>query len=218
MPHLLDTLLKTPEAMLARIQRDDQLPGLTLQLLFWGLLLHACYGFTMGLFGSTQVALMAAGKAPLIALCSAALCLPSFYVFCCVAGLPMRPTQACALTSVALGMTGLLLLGMLPVTWLFSVSTGSLPFVVLMNLTAWFIALGFAVRVLGRLEPERKRPALAGLGWWLAIYVLVSLQMTTTMRPLLVPPSEGWREPGKKFFLAHFGEAMASGALSRYDD
>ena len=208
--HPLACLLKTPVHVMWRISENENLNPLTAQLFMWGLVFHAIYGFAMALFDSPQVAVITATKAPLIAFFSLLLCIPSLYVFSCVAGLPIRMTQACALAASTVAMTGLILLGMTPVTWLFSVSTHSLPFVVVMNLISWIVAVGFALRffrILGRNGGDSGR--LSGLKWWLFIYILVSLQMTTTMRPLLGKlSSNNLITTEKKFFAAHFKEAM----------
>lgn len=207
----IENLLKAPANIALRIENDDSLPLLAARLFLWGLAFHAVYGFAMALFGSTEAAFMTAGKAPLVALCSAALCMPSLYVFSCVAGMPIRITQALALAGVTLAMTGLLLLGLTPVTWLFSVSTNSVPFVVIMNLTAWTIAVSFSFRFFGIFNDSRDeedRQGATGLKWWLVIYIIVSLQMATTMRPLLTIPEQGWRVTEKKFFLGHFSDSM----------
>jgi hypothetical protein len=201
-------LLKTPASLVRRINEDDSLPGLALQLLFWGLLFHAAYGFAMALFTSSQVALVTACKAPIISLCSILLCMPSLYVFSCVAGRTVSLTQTLALGSATVAMTGLLLIGLTPISWLFSVSTSSLRFVVLMNVTAWAISVSFCsriFRILGAVDPQK---GLSGSEWWLIIYIVVSLQMATTMRPLLTISDAGWRDPEKKFFLAHLGDSM----------
>ena len=206
--HPLGALLKTPGALIARILSDQDLPALAGQLLLWGLVFHAIYGFAMALFDSNGVALMTAGKAPLIALGSVLLCVPSLYVFLCVAGTPITLTQAGAIASATVAMTGLLLLGLTPVAWLFSVSTSSLPFVVIVNLLAWVIAIGFVFRFFGLLGQAGGARKTTGFKWWLVIYVVVSLQMATTLRPLLSPCAGGWRDTEKKFFWTHFKESL----------
>lgn len=204
----LENLLKAPGALIWRINKDRDLPVLSVQLLFWGLVFHAVYGFAMALFGSSQIALMTAWKAPLIALCSLLLCIPSLYVFSCVAGMAISIRQAVALASTAVAMTGLLLLGLTPVTWLFSVSTNNLPFVVLINITAWSIAVIFAMKFFNALTLYGGLEKTTGLRWWLFVYIIVSLQMATVMRPLLGASEHGWHEPEKKFFLAHLKESI----------
>ena len=43
---------------------------------------------------------------------------------------------------------------------------------------------------------------------WLWILILVTLQMTTGMRPMLAKPETGWWTAEKQFFLAHFSAAF----------
>lgn len=205
----LENLLKTPGALIRRISNDEDLPVLSSQLLFWGLVFHAVYGFAMALFGSLQIAMMTAWKAPLIMLCSLSLCIPSLYVFSCVAGMAISIRQAFALASAAVTMTGLLLLGLTPVTWLFSVSTSSLPFIVIINILAWSIAIIFSLKLFNALKLSPGMGRMTGLRWWLFVYIIVSLQMTTVMRPLLGECEHGWLEPDKKFFMAHLVESLA---------
>ena len=115
--------------------------------------------------------------------------------------------QTVTLGCSALAMTGLLLLGMTPVSWLFSVSTNSLRFVVIMNVVAWAVSIGFVFRFFRTLQfaPDGKKTA--GIKWWLCVYVVVSLQMATVMRPLLGRPPVDAPRP-KTFFLAHFTHCM----------
>ena len=203
-------LLKAPWLLVARITDDAQLPALTAHLLFWGLVFHAIYGFAMALFDSAGAAALTAAKAPLIALASAVLCVPSLYVFSCVTGAPMKLTQVCALAAGAVAMTGLLLLGLTPVAWLFSVSTNSLKFVVIGNAVAWGVAMVFVLRFFGLVATVGSQRKIAGFKWWVLVYVLVTLQMATTLRPLLGKPEKGWRDTEKKFFLVHFKESLAN--------
>jgi len=206
--NVLVMVLKNPGRVAAEISSGQAAWQSAVLLAGWGLVLHAVYGIAMGLFDSGTVALLAACKAPLIAACALLLCLPSLYVFSCVAGVPITVRQACALAGTVLAMTGLLLLGLTPVAWLFSVSTSNLGFVVIMNVTAWMISLVFVFRFFRLLKAGEQQPSAGGLRWWLAVYVIVSLQMTTTMRPLLRPPESGWRDTQKQFFLAHFAECL----------
>ncbi|MBI3987687.1 MAG: hypothetical protein HY343_12245 [Lentisphaerae bacterium] len=50
----------------------------------------------------------------------------------------------------------------------------------------------------------------AGLSFKSTVFVLVSLQMTTCMRPLLAKPdaARGWWTTEKKFFLVHYGDCF----------
>src|SRR4051812_34568703 len=86
-------------------------------LLLAAVLCYAVYGAATGFFqGGLQIA-VAIWKVPLIIVGSLLLCLPSLYVFSALSG-----------TELA-GIAGLILIALMPVVWLFSVSTLSLMFV-----------------------------------------------------------------------------------------
>lgn len=205
----LGTLLKDPAWLVGQIAEDDQLAGRAIRLAFWGLVFHAVFGFAFGLFGGWSVALMAAVKTPLIATCAMLLCFPSLYVFACVGGMPLSLSQAATLAGAVLAVTGLLLLALAPVAWLFSVSTVNAGFIVVLILIIWIIAIGFARGFWGRFRACATLSRLGGLNWWMMIYLLVTWQMTTFMRPLLVPANEGWFTGEKMFFLIHLGRTIA---------
>ena len=204
----LGALLKAPAWLIAQIDDDRALVGRALRMAFWGLVFHAIFGFALGLFGGWQAAGMAAMKVPLIAGCSILLCFPSMYVFACVGGMPLSLTQAAALAGAVLAVTGLLLLALAPVAWLFVVSTNNLAFVVLLTLLIWLVAAGFARGFIGRLSSSVNLNNLSGLNWWLLIYLLVTWQMTTFLRPLLGAAKDGWWTDEKMFFLVHFVRAL----------
>jgi hypothetical protein len=169
---------------------------------------HAVFGLALGFFAGGSVALMDAVKAPAIALCALLLCLPSLYVFTSVSGSPLSLAQTCALGSACLAMIGLLLVGLAPVIWLFAVSTASLSFMTMLGFVIWVIALCFAGRFVGRLKTHPAFQRQSGIRTWFFIFAIVTLQMTTYLRPLLAKPADGWRAEGKMFFLGHFGSTF----------
>jgi hypothetical protein len=211
----LAALLKNPGAVVQVIRDEDALWRRTAYLVLWGLAFHALYGFVMALFGGWEASLMTLMKAPVIALSAMILCLPSLYVFSSIGGNPISIPQCFAIVGATLAMTGLMLLGMVPVTWLFSISTESIPFVVVLNTGIWLIAVIFARRFL-KLAMPVKTGKIWGLQWWLFIYIIVALQMATTMRPLLTKPSDGWWVSEKKFFLANFIDSFKSPGQTVY--
>jgi hypothetical protein len=93
---------------------------------------------------------------------------------------------------------------------LFTVSSTSLLFVVLLHALVWSVALVFAFRFL---SVTLARPAAhAALFLWLILFSIVSCQVTTYLRPIL------WREVGtpvfrteKLFFLEHLGQVARTG-------
>ena len=207
-PGLVAALLKEPAHIAGLIAGRAELFRPALLLLFTGLAGHVVFGAAVGLFGGWPVAAMDAVKVPLVGLASLLLCFPSLYVFACVSGSPLSLAQTFALGSACLAMVGLLLVALAPVAWLFAVSTASAAFVVLLVFLLWLVAIGFAARFTDKLKVVPLFQRQAGIKLWFVIFLLVTLQMTTCLRPMLARPADGWRATTKQFFLAHFADAM----------
>ncbi|MFO7871702.1 MAG: hypothetical protein R6V03_09760 [Kiritimatiellia bacterium] len=207
--NIVTSLLKAPSRVADAIAHQrKELVSAAVSLLVVAVVCHAVFGFAVGLFGGWSVALMDVVKAPLVAVCSLLLCFPSLYVFACVAGSPLSISQTVALGCSCLAMVGLLLVGLAPVAWLFAVSTESLSFIVILTLFIWLIALSFAARYVGKLRANPLFQKQAGIKMWFLILIIVTLQMTTCMRPMLAKPEKGWWTGGKQFFLSHFGSTF----------
>jgi hypothetical protein len=205
---LLEGLLKSPLWVVQQIEIDRHWWRKGGVLILWGLIFHALYGAATGTFGGWDATFMLSVKAPLIALCALGLCLPSLYIFSCVGGMRLTLSQAFALASCVIAITGLLLLGLAPVAWLFSASTDNVVFAVVFTMMAWMLAVGFALRFLSYMKFSEILRSTTGLKWWLLIYILVSFQMATNMRPFLNVPNTGWWTSEKKFFGTHFMESL----------
>jgi hypothetical protein len=201
-------LLRQPEAAVTRAAQGAG-AGASRRLLVGSVLAYILYGAVAGLFqGGAQVAI-AALKVPLIILASLVLCAPSFYVFGTLAGAELSGRRFLGLMAGFGGMLALILMGLLPVAWLFTVSSSSLLFVVFVQVLVWSVALAFAFRfLLSAMAEPRARGALV---LWILLFAIVSCQFTTYIRPVL------WREPGapmvetgKLFFLEHLAEVAKS--------
>ena len=164
------------------------------------------YGVVIGTFsGGTQL-WAAPVKVAAGLLLSAAICLPSLYIFACLSGATARLVEVVGLVAGLLLLMTLLLIGFAPVAWLFSQSTESLILMGALHLVFWLIATYFGLRFLNAgfvLRDDRS----GGIKVWMVIFVLVVVQMTTALRPLLgtadtLLPTE------KKFFLAHWTECV----------
>jgi len=135
------------------------------------------------------------------------LCLPSLYVFSALSGARWSKQRLLATISGFAATLGLLLAALLPIAWLFSVSSRYLASAVWIHVLMWGISLLFGWRFLGRALHESG--AGGGMFVWLLLFALVSLQVATFVRPVL------WRgadEPlfqqGKMFFLEHFDRVV----------
>ncbi|HET9314364.1 MAG TPA: hypothetical protein VFQ51_02200 [Vicinamibacteria bacterium] len=198
-------LLRDPAAALADFGRGSMNGGAAMVLVA-----AACavaYGATAGLYqGGAQVAL-AALKAPLIVAGSIALCLPSLYVFAGLGGATLDGRRLRAILCGLVGLMGLMLAALLPISWLFSVSSRSLGFLVILHLLVWGVALWFGGAFLLRVVPEAG--ARSGLVLWVMLVGVVSLQVATTLRPVLLrAPGAPLVERGRLSFLEHVGRAF----------
>lgn len=188
----------------ALLRRPEEARGANpVALLAGAIVCYLLYGLAAGFFQGGWSVALAVMKVPLIILGSVALCIPSLYVFTALAGAEYTPRTFANAIAGFCGVAGLLLLALMPVVWLFSVSTISLGFVVWLHLFVWLVALAFARRFLTQSAPA----ARGAIGLWLALLLLVSLQMTTYARPVL------WRNANeplfsaeKKSFFEHLGD------------
>lgn len=165
------------------------------------------YGAVAGLFQGGSQILVAAFKAPIIVGMALALCLPSLYVFSALSGARWSKRRLLATVSGFAATLGLLLAALLPIAWLFSVSSRYLASAVWVHVLMWGISLIFGWRFLGR--ALRESGAGGGMVLWLFLFGFVSLQVATFVRPVLWrAPKEPLFEQGKMFFLEHFGKVL----------
>ena len=165
------------------------------------------YGVVAGTFsGGTQL-----WAAPLkIAgglLFSAAICLPSFYLFSCLSGSRARFVEVCGLLAGLLMLMTILLIGFAPVAWIFSQSTDSVAWMGGLHLVFWCVATAFGVRFLKQGFSRTEAKSEVGVNVWIVIFVLVALQMTTALRPI-VGKSDTFFPVEKKFFMAHWFDCL----------
>ena len=162
----------------------------------------AIYAAASGFFQGGLAVALAAVKIPLIIFGSILLCLPSLYIFPALSGADISFRDFGATVAAFCGTIGLILLALMPITWLFAVSTLSLPFVVWLHVFIWITALLFGERVMVRAFGKTR----GAVGLWLFLLLLVSLQMTTYLRPVLWHTSGGpVVELEKESFFTHFG-------------
>lgn len=201
-------LLKQPENLAGALVEDKDSLALGVVFMAVAAVFHAVFGLALGLFGGWETGIMACVKAPMIAVGAMAVCFPSLYVFGCVGGIPLSVKQTFMLAGACLAMVGLLLVGLAPVMWLFAVSTRNIGFIALLGAVLWAIALLFAMRLIGKLEKHDFLQQSTGIRAWFLVLVLVSLQMTTCMRPLMASSDRGWWTSEKQFFLQHFASCF----------
>jgi hypothetical protein len=199
---LFDEVLKRPAAALAGLGSPDW-RGRAARLFAGSVAAIAFYGAVAGLFDGQ--ALLALWKAPLIVLLATALCAPSLYVLSAIVGRDLELRVFAGALTGFLASLGILLVALLPIGWLFSVSSRSLVSVVWLHVVLGFLAIALAARFLGRL--------FTGYGGtltlWVMLLLLVVLQATTVLRPVLSrAPGAPVFEGRKLFFFEHLGEIV----------
>lgn len=176
------------------------------------------YGFVMGTFSGHEQLWLSPLKLVGGLLFAGAICLPSLYVFACLAGSRATLGEVAGMLAALLALLTVLLLSFAPVAWVFSQSTESLVAMGFLHLVLGVVGLIFGVRLMLRGFEQFRVRSQAGLACWAAIFILVLLQMTTALRPFIgraetVLPTE------KRFFLQHWGDCMdgryASGVTPR---
>jgi hypothetical protein len=206
-------VLATAEAMLRRPNRvryQLSQPGsarLIVVLTLIAVVNALIYGLVIGAFSGGDQLWAAPLKTSLGLLLCAAICLPSLFIFCCLDGAEARLTDVAGLVAGLLALLTLLLIGFAPVAWVFSQSTDSAVAMGALHLVFWAIATGFGLRFLSAGVGALRARTRGGLVLWTATFVLVMLQMTTALRPL-VGTSSDFLPKDKKFFLNYWAECL----------
>lgn len=161
------------------------------------------YGAIVGSFSGGMQLWAAPLKIGLGFLVTGVICLPSLYIFACLSGSRARLIEVIGLLAGLLALTTLLLIGFAPVAWIFSRSTDSLPGMGFLHLLFWLVATLFGLRFVNTGFSHLGIKTSAGIRVWSLIFMLVSLQMTTALRPLIGTSPE-LISSEKRFFLSHW--------------
>jgi hypothetical protein len=203
---VVEAMLRQPRRVVFQLRHGTA--GKIIGALFAVSLLSAIvYGLVVGTFsGGTQL-----WAAPLkIAgglLVSVLICLPSLYIFSCLSGSQARLVEVFGLVLGLLSLTTILLIGFAPVAWVFSQSTSSVVVMGFLHLAFWGLATIFGWRFLQNGFTHLNAKSNGALHVWMLIFVLVCLQMTTALRPIL-GVSDTLLPKEKKFFAAHWSDVM----------
>ncbi len=185
------------------------------------LVLGALYGLFMGLYAVIgpvpgprfRQLLMTTAKVPLLFLLTLLVTFPSLYVFSALSGSRLSARDTLRLLLVAIAVNLAVLASFAPVTGFFTLSTGSYPFMIVLNVVFFTIAglvgLVFLWKALNAVFGARpgaleegdefetsapgERRSRAVLVIWTAIYALVGAQMGWILRPFIGAPYLGFQ-------------------------
>jgi hypothetical protein len=204
---VLDALLKHPGQIIYQLHRTPAL-RLTTILAAIGLIGLALYGLVVGSFTGGMQWWAAPVKIAGGTFLSALICLPSLYIFACLSGAETRIESLCGTLLAAIGLNAVLLLSFTPVAWVFSQSTNSVPFMGAMHLLFWWVSLYFGLRLISGAADFIGAGDKGYLKVWFVIFVLVCLQMTTALRPI-IGRAPTFLPKEKRFFLAHWVRSIS---------
>ena len=202
----IEAILRQPRRVMYHL-RQPGAGALMMYLLIVAILCAAVYGVIVGTFSGKDQLWIAPVKVAGGMLVSALICLPSLYIFACLSGSQARLAEIFGLVMGMLMLTTILLIGFAPVAWLFSQSTESINWMGTLHLIFWFIASIFGLRFLNAAFSHTQAKSNAGFNTWIVIFMLVVVQMTTALRPI-VGTSETFFPKEKKFFLSHWADCL----------
>jgi hypothetical protein len=208
----IESILRQPR----RVQHALRQPGamrVVASMVFVAVICALTYGVVIGTFSRGPQLWIAPLKIAGGLLIAAVICLPSLYIFACLSGSRARLSEMAGLLAGLLLLMTLLLIGFAPVAWLFSESTNSIGWMGFLHLLFWGIATIFGMRFLGAGFAGTQAKSQAGLRVWAVIFVLVCLQLTTALRPIIGTSDTVF--PGateKKFFIKHWFDCLEADA------
>ncbi len=204
--HVLNHLLKKPLSVIYEINHGKRSPIPALLIIM--LVCLGIFGLVLGMFSAGTQLWAAPVKVIGGVLFSGLICLPSLYIFGALGGMNARVQDIAGLMLTFLSVTALLLVGFAPVVWLFSTSSNSIVFFGFLSLGIWIICLIFGLRVIARASRSMGGRHGIHLKVWATIFMLVTLQMTTTLRPIIGKSDKFLNLEEKRFFILHWYEVM----------
>jgi hypothetical protein len=204
--HILNHLLKKPLSVIHEVNHGSRSP--LPALLIVTLTSLGIFGLVLGMFSAGEQLWAAPVKVIGGVLFSGLICLPSLYIFGSLGGMDAKVQHVAGIMLTFLAITSLLLVGFAPVVWLFSTSSNSLVFFGFLCLAIWLVCLIFGLRVIARASKSMGGGRGGHLNIWAIIFMLVTVQMTTTLRPIIGKSDTFLNLEEKRFFMRYWFEVM----------
>jgi hypothetical protein len=200
----IEAILRQPRRVMFQLKQAKP-GGLIGSLLAIAILCSFVYGIVVGTFSGGEQYWAAPLKIALGLLISGLICLPSLYIFSCLGGSHARLAEVFGLVAGLLALMTILLIGFAPVAWVFSQSTKSVSVMGGLHLAFWIVAVAFGLRFLAAGFKQMEAKSNGALNTWVVIFLLVCLQMTTALRPILGKSDQFLPSSAeKKFFIGHW--------------
>lgn len=203
---VVDAILKRPAQVIHElIHGTDAKVPLFLMLILIGCL--AATGIVMGSFSGGAQIWAVPLKVVAGTLMSGLICLPSLYILLCLCGGKQNFLQTASVLLLSLALASILLIGFIPVAWIFSQATESPSFMGVLYFLIWGIGLFFGLRLMGTALAFLNKREMGALRLWIFIFGMVLLQMSTTLRPL-IGKAEPLKLNEKQFFIGHWSNSI----------
>jgi len=212
------SLLKSPGNILYELTSGQRTGKLAISLWIVTMLGLLAFGAVTGSISGGQQWWAAPAKITGGMLFAALICLPSLYIFAALSGMALRFNAIAGMLLSTTGLTALLLAGFTPLVWVFGQSTGSLSFMGGLLLAIWLFSLLFGMNLLVKCARALGMTEGLHLWIWCSMFVLVTLQVSCALRPII--GTADTLLPGeKKFFLQHWTDHLnaETGNGTRYE-
>jgi hypothetical protein len=204
----IEAILRQPRRVMFRLKEPN--PGsLIAALLAIAVTCSLVYGIVVGTFSGAEQLWAAPVKIAIGLVLSTLICLPSLYIFSCLGGSQARLVEVFGLVAGLLALMTVLLIGFAPVAWVFSQSTKSVFAMGILHIAFWLVATIFGLRFLLAGFTHFNTRSFAGLQVWVIVFLLVAMQMTTALRPIVGRSSTFLPAASdKKFFVGHWMDCI----------
>lgn len=212
-PNVISKILKTPLAFILESENTEKGFGIAFKLLLLAIVTFGVFGVVVGMFSWGQQIWMAPLKIIGGLLFSCLICMPSLYIFSCLGGLDSKFITIVGMVFLMMALAGFLLIGFAPLVWLFSASSQSSTIVGGLLIFIWLATVGFCLFRLFRVGSALGMTNTGQLTVWSVIFVLVTLQMTTSLRPIVGTDNDLLQFEEKKGFLTYWGEQLENQSM-----
>jgi hypothetical protein len=199
---VIDALLKNPTQISFELLKGKRLLT-SIVLICLTVVCLISYGIIMGSFSGGRQFWVVPVKVTCGYLLSALICLPSLYILASFSGAKQKLDEIVSLLCQALAVSTLFLMGFAPIIWIFSQSTDTVKFMGILHLAVFVTAMTIALKKFGETMNNLNSKQILSINIWSVVLVIVMLQMTTTLRPL-IGPFETFAAHEKKLFIQHF--------------
>jgi hypothetical protein len=202
---VLDALLRSPARLLDVVREGGAAP----QLIAMSLVGLATTGLAMSSWSGGPQLLVVPIKLALLALVTALVCLPSLHVLAALSGAGRSLRETAGAMSMGVALASVLALALAPIAWVLSAATSSLAFAGALYLVVFLVAALFGLGLVRRALAASAGGAVRGLGAWSVMFLVVGLQLATTLRPL-VGPFDGLWPHDRTSFVTHLADCLGS--------